>query len=735
MSDHGPTSNSPVTPGPAAPAPGWIPLANFHVRFESNLAALRQRDPTLARSLGELSPVGDYFLTTAGESIQLGHRENSAAAIRILPNPLPPRLARQFIQKMFPAALLTEPALVAGLDQGWLWDGLHKLSTALPAAPTMRMPLYFLVADVERLWAVLHYQDWSSLLADPRVQLAVGPAATAMLWDTLAGNTRLRIPRLSVIVEPALWRDGETFDTWRARLNGHLEARFTQSRAELALIYPRPTSPVFSPGEPRGLSLPSDRPLRILGITSRFTTFLQYSMRDWLAAFGSLGHETRLLIEPTDHEMLTSLDFADTCRAFRPDLILMIDHCRGEYTGLPENVPFVMWIQDRLPSIFRTEAGQMQKSLDFVIGYGFEECTTRWGYPPNRFMPAMVGVNDARFTDDPVRPDELDRFRCDVSFVSHASITAEQIVREEADRAGAEPARRLLDDILGRLRAIYDAGGCITEPAHIRALVESAMLDRHVRCDIGPLLDLVIQRINNALLRHQSIRWVVELGVDLKLYGKGWEKHPEFSRFACGVADHQSQLASVYRATAVNMQVTPFGSAHQRLFEGLAAGGFFLIRGVAGDAADMVLREIWNWCQSRRIDSATELFEQADAEAMRLFDQVKSLRGRHPAEDATIFFAGLREAAAGEFTRSAGVLWPEFSQVAFWDRAQLQQKVKHFLAQPTERRQITTAMRRRVVECHTYSAISRRMLSFIASRLAAQNAEATPVVLTRQQAA
>ena len=72
----------------------------------------------------------------------------------------------------------------------------------------------------------------------------------------------------------------------------------------------------------------------------------------------------------------------------------MIDHYRGEFAGLPQTVPCVMWVQDRLPNIFRSPAGAAQKEMDDAIGYGRQECVVAHGYPRQRFMPAMVGVNE-----------------------------------------------------------------------------------------------------------------------------------------------------------------------------------------------------------------------------------------------------------------------------------------------------------------------------------------------------
>jgi hypothetical protein len=451
-------------------------------------------------------------------------------------------------------------------------------------------------------------------------------------------------------------------------------------------------------------------------------------MRDWLASLEKMGHQTRLIIERADHEITPPTVYAQECLSFDPDLILIIDHYRAEVPGLPEKTPCVMWIQDRLPHIFNARGGAAQQTTDYVIGHGWKECTRNYGYPVNRFMPAMVGVNEDRFAPHDLTSEETNRYACDVSFVSHASMPAERIIEEEGRRATPQVAR-LLRDIYERLNAVYEAGQCITEQPELNAILNVAVGDNHIAGDLEPLRTMITQRVNNALLRHQAIRWVAQTGADLRLYGRGWEDHPEFKQFARGIAENQSQLATIYRASRINLQVTPFGSAHQRTFEGLAAGGFFLLRGVSGDAIELVRQQIWNW--SRRV-GANDIDMvlrrgQRDPEFLRLWQQLTTLVGGDPNSDPNLY-DGMEESALAGFNQTAGQLWPEFDRVVFWNQKELAERVAYYLANPDHRQSIAQSMRRRVLETHTYAAISRRMLAFIADDLkAAHTASACPL--------
>jgi hypothetical protein len=467
----------------------------------------------------------------------------------------------------------------------------------------------------------------------------------------------------------------------------------------------------------------SESPLRILGITSRYTTFLQYSMRDWLESMKALGHETRLAMEEADHHLFNPIGTAAACNQFKPDVILGIDHFRGEILGLPAAVPCVMWVQDHLPNIFSAKAGALQGSLDYVIGQGRVECVHQLGYPGARFMPAMIGTNENRFVNSRATADELAKYGCDVSFVSHSSTPADAIVNEEIRRLNSPASRRLLEGIFDQLRAIYDSGHAITQQLEIESMIRRTLQSTQTSvADARPLFDLFTHRINNALFRHQTIGWLAEMQIDLRLYGRGWEQHPRFARFARGIADNQNQLAAIHRASRINLQVTPFGAAHQRLFDGLACGGFFLLRSVRGDQFDQRLRDLWQWCQRMGIKSDAQLLKHADAQTRHILDELAELDGKSVLERGYDFVSELMVLADEGFTRSAGTLWPEFDRVAFDNREQLQERVGYFLSHPEERQSLTAAMRERVLECLTYRSVSRRMLRFVADDLGRREA-------------
>lgn len=691
----------------------WNDLQAFRSCFLANCEALATRDADLADRLRAHVPSSTFAFAIDGELVHLAKVEGTTA--NVVPVRLGLPAAKQVIQKLCPSGKYTEAVLLAGLDQGWLWELAYNLPVEAPLNPGHRPPLYLASQSLEQLWIVCHLHDWRKLLTDRRAILVAGPDAYQRLMGMFNAHPGLPVPRLSITINPAVWPQGKSLDVLSREIGESLTARLQCSNQSLANLYP-PAGPPALRARLQGAAK-----LRVLGISSLYTTFLQHSMRDWLAAFEAAGHDTRLIIETGDHEQLNSLVLSESVAAFKPDLILLIDHYRAELGGLPPNCPAVMWIQDYLPNLFNANAGAAQTNWDYTIGYNRSECTSKFGYPYERFMPAMVVVNEQRFSPPQLSGDDRRTYECDICFVSHASKPAEQIVQEQIERN--PHARGLLSEALDRLRAIYDAGHFLSHPVHVKGLIEEACIARRMTPDTASmqsLVDLFTHRVNNALFRHQMIGWAADLDVNLHLYGHGWEKHPRFAKYARGPADNTTDLVKIYRAATINLQVTPHGAVHQRLLEGLASGGFFLIRYVPGDVIERMYSPLWDWCCREGIQTDEQLMQRATPEVFKLLGQLQRTLGIDPFKLHISLMDDLRTGADTRFVRSAGMLFADYESVAFDSASMFQQKIRHFLSHPDQRAQITQSMRKTVLERMTYRAVNERLLNFISSDISSR---------------
>jgi hypothetical protein len=711
----------------------WLPIKLLKQRFTANVNALATRYPALADALRTLSPSPTYYINTDNDRVVLGVGELNA--VRALPVILSPASAKATADSMFPDGNY-KLALVAGEDLGWLWNILYHMKVSVPSAPGHRPPLFFMLKDLDRLWIMLHIQDWAKLLADNRVRLFVGPDCVDQFRQSLMDEPMCPWPRLSVTISPDIWPAGVSFDQIFVESCALQSDRLATLSRQLEML------PVRTSARAVADKFISRQPLKVLGITSRYTSFIQHSMRDWLDAFNRLGHTTRLAIELADHLTSNNLAMAQTCIDFEPDLIVCIDHYRGRISGVPSHVPMVMWVQDALPPLFSTEAGKAQGPLDFAMGIAPLRMVHQFGYPRDRYMPAVIGANDARFTPAstasssthstapsaaPLTPAAAlgavpaNRFRCDVSFVSHASTTPQVLLERTIQQHDSPHATRVITSIFNRLKEIYDTGFAVTEPAVIRRLIDAAIVETKtiVPADQIPvLMQIFTAQINNAFFRHQPLQWLADAGIDLHLYGNGWEQHPTLSRFAKGPADNEKQLAEIYRTSRINLHASPFGAVHQRVFEALSCGSLPMFRFCPGDILERHLQQIGTFCEARGITTDAELKQQAGSEIQDCLEQLAQSLQCSPFEEPWSLMDAVRFSQTPGNVRGACAIWGEdYDRVAFASKQELIDKATYFIQNPDARQQRIDAMRKPVMERFTYLAITRQLLGFISDNL------------------
>jgi hypothetical protein len=156
---------------------------------------------------------------------------------------------------------------------------------------------------------------------------------------------------------------------------------------------------------------------------------------------------------------------------------------------------------------------------------------------------------------------------------------------------------------------------------------------------------------------------------------------------------------------------------HQRLLEGLCAGGFFLARYVAGDVIDRIYKPLWAWCREQGIETDDQLIQRATPDVLKMLGELQRTLGLDPFKLDMQLTDDMRHSHEIDYVRSPA-FWPEYDAISFDCRQGLQSRVRHFLANPDERAALARSMRERVLEQLTYKATNRRMLDFIAENLA-----------------
>ena len=607
------------------------------------------------------------------------------------------------------------PYLFDGLGLGGFFERLYKAT--MDTFLGYSCALYVIEPDPLWIALVLHLRDWRSMLADTRIFWLIGSDWEEGLETLWHSNVDLPFPAQAFALNG--FRSHQTKDpveivrrAMEARTREVQEAQ-VQSEAKYESRDMRYWATRFENAlNGRG------EPLRILAAVSTHTTFLQYSVRDVKRALEALGHECMVLSEKTPYEKTSPLTYYDAIRDFDPDLFFNIDHLRPEFTGvIPANLPILSWDQDHLPHVFTEANIKGIGRLDFVTGYSKSHCLHA-GCDPRQLLYARVPTSPEQFDGPPLNDQELAKYSCDVSYVSHASQTPQAFHFEERNKQGDETVKKVMDtlfemapDTLRQHTVIgYAAAEVMVREAFQRVALHTFHHDLQ-----RYLIEWYLWRLGDRMFRHEALGWVADWaqrhGRTFRIYGNGWEHHPTLSTFAAGPAQNGRELLCVYRASRINLQLMPAGFIHQRSLDGLASGGFFLTRTTPQDLKGRLLRSLIARMDELNIDNSHDLVHGEDATLRRLFREFQGNLADFVDQERNDIHAKLRALAELDHPDET---FPRFRDIAFDSADTFSRCADRFLNDEPARREYVREMRNIVVERFTYRAAMDRFLRAMA---------------------
>jgi hypothetical protein len=690
-------------------------------RFRRNLKVLVDRDPSLAaieEAWATFRPNVELFRTSDG---------NHQIA-RILPGGgrcwLPALADHKSTDQARPfhhdeKALVPAPYLFEGLGHGHYFRRVYE--STQDTFLGYGCALFVVERDPAALALSLHLHDWQRILADPRVMIFVGEDCLERLVRTLEADDDLSPP--AVCVQEGRWSPGLHNSPVEAveRIIAKRQQQARESLARIQAQYADRDAAYWARRFREALD-GTGEPLRILSAVSRHTTFLQYSLGDARQAFERAGCRVRVLTEPSDHHGIGDATYHRTVEEFNPDLFFMLDHLRGAHAPrVPDNLPIFTWDQDLLPYAINASTVATMGPLDVVGGISARYCVTTLGLDRRRVISAVMPTNPQRFSAEPLPEAELQHYRCDVSFVSHASQTAEQFHVEQRAALPDEASRGLLDEVYRLVSEIAPSSPYLSA-RHGKEMLDRARSARKLQIT-DPfrnwLLSWYSWRLLDRLFRHDTLHWVADWarqqGRTFHIYGRGWDKHATLHPFARGEAHNEHELRCVYQASAINLQLIPSGFLHQRALDGLAAGGFFLVRRSGSDYESVSIRRVLDRVEELGVSTLTDPQALQDDDLQAVIAEHERQTGLRCDPSDQTYLVSLRMSAGH---RSPGELFPRFGELLFDDAASFGQVADRFVDDAPLRREIVGQMREVVLDRFTYDRTMQRFLEFMRDHLA-----------------
>lgn len=612
-----------------------------------------------------------------------------------------------------------------GVDPPWL---LERLAQSLPMQPDgFQTPIIVVQESAEDLLTALALLDGGEEMAgDARFVWIFGSGAPRRLRDHLAS-------RLDYALPDALFRSGAPTTGVEEAIRGAVMAQQDEHRrlkSQVEGIYGDLDRGHWA--ERLSAAQKGDAILRIVLPVSRYSTFVHHAAEDLREALLSLGHEAVILDEPDKHTRLASPAYLRFFAQWRPDLVISINHPRQQFGEVcPANVPVLTWIQDQMQHLYRRELGAAQGRLDFLAGVVSQTLFRDFGFPRSQALVLPVVASARKFYDGQVSASDRARYGCDIAYVSHNSQPPEDLHQSllRAIPIGS-PLRAGLTDLPERIGTLLSGGLATALSSELRRLAEQVFERAGVTPDPSAVTTMHHQWIlplAERMLRHEMLGWAAELceerGWTLRIYGRGWERHPSLARFGQGPIEHGGALRASYAAARVHLHASCVATVHQRVIECALSGGFPACRITGSDIS--VLDSI----------ACASLTGQAPEASYALWRQPVIFTSNHahlmlhmaqrqrlglPAWQWICLMDEHRDpdrpyAISEEF--SPAWMLGDLSEVTFWDRPSFERLMDRVITDDDFRESSIGAMRRRALTHLTHDVFARRLLDFMASRL------------------
>lgn len=633
--------------------------------------------------------------------------------------------------------LEARPVVVEGIDPPWT---LVRAAEVLEPAPEGYRPTIFVVQeDAQEFLDGLSLADMRGLLADDRLEFFIGPGAAEKLGRRLGASRETSGPQ-GLFNAHCKTRAANLDQVIR----GAIAAQEQESREMGERIRVRSASRGAEYWRARYREARSGKgaPLRVLIPTSRFTTFLAHAAGDLSRAITRAGHTARILMEPNDRERLNALAYQRVMLDFDPDLIVMINRPRACMKNLfPADVPYVAWLQDAMPHLFDEAIGRSQGPMDFMAGHMMPELFRVFGYPCERLAPMPVVADPEKFHNGEVDDREAARLACDVAVVTHHSETPKMMhERLRAQTSGAPAVQRVFDQLFPQLERVALDPMSLAPNERIRAMVDLALRQTLER-EPEPKTRAMVMRnyavpVADRFFRHQAIGWAAKVcdrrGWKLHLYGKGWENHETFSRYAKGILSHGEELRAAYKCAGVHLHLCLSALMHQRVFECFLSGGLVAARLhrdlVAGVRTRALLAAIESGV-TPIVDEARDRTGFAVADVPEAMEAIGLVQRLGLPTEANIWITNARRAELQRFglahdRHDENWLLGDMADLGFTDAASLEALIERALTRPAWKRDVIRGVGERVRAHLTHDALLTNVLDAITTQLESMNAGA-----------
>lgn len=319
---------------------------------------------------------------------------------------------------------------------------------------------------------------------------------------------------------------------------------------------------------------------RILFLTSRFTTILQYHTRDCMMSVRRLGCEAELLIEKNGLLRTTNYYMQEQIAEFKPDIIFCIDHYRKGQLLIPTEIVWITWIQDALPqSTLNKEVVDSVGARDIVFSMFISDLSGKqWGMNYKDVIKMPIPVNTRLYHNWELSSEELDAYACDICIIGNSSdyqLEIESYLKNIPQEA-AEYCSMLIDvyiELMEQEKFYYGSQSNYELLEYIARQMNIPFAKEFIK----ELSEYIFMRVFYRRYKSLVAEWLIDAGfTNLKLYGNEWANNEKFAPYAMGVIENGEKLSKALHASKISIGLHPHVSLPSKLLESISSGTLYI---------------------------------------------------------------------------------------------------------------------------------------------------------------
>ncbi len=319
--------------------------------------------------------------------------------------------------------------------------------------------------------------------------------------------------------------------------------------------------------------------VRVMFLTCRFTTVLQYHAKSCLRAARRLGYDAKLLIERDDICRITDRDMKLQIAEFKPHIVVSFDSFRYQEIVRQKEIVWVTWVQDPMPRIMNKDTPKKLIARDIIISHFTTwEIFKKIGYQD--VIDAPIPADSYVYRPYHLSDMEYNQYKCDICFVCHASDVKEHIdwICEDFP---PEWRQRISFLYQGYQNYVNQTGELFYKIEQFIAFVDG-VLKKSFGISAGKekvnyIANDMFSLLNQRIYRQCLVDWLLDAGyTNIKLWGNGWTKEEKYAKYAMGPAENGETLSKIYQASKIVLGNNVMTTAAARAWESMLSGAFYL---------------------------------------------------------------------------------------------------------------------------------------------------------------